>query len=334
LVNKGVSVLDLLQQSSELDLFGCQTILDFVDFKWEAFGYRHHATACCFHIFYVAMFFTHVICVYIETIGTEQEAYFLLGMAVGIAYPAIYECLQLKMQGCRKYADDAWNFTDVVYLVFSVINILVTAAIGPFHPISRILMSLITLLIISKTMFFLRIVSSFSPVVIMVTSVLRELRVYVVIYFFIAFVLSLMFNVLGVGLVKNDDPDSNIGNKPQNPEYSILGNLIGHVIQSVRLSQVDPTSIGPYKISISLMGHEENILFWLLWVFGAILTNVIYLNFIVAEVMNIYGKVTLTLGEVKTRERASMIAESEYVSWMHKTMASHPQFIIKRSTTT
>lgn len=168
----------------------------------------------------------------------------------------------------------------------------------------------------------------------MVTSVLRELRVYVVIYFFIAFVLSLMFNVLGVGLVKNDDPDSNIGNKPQNPEYSILGNLIGHVIQSVRLSQVDPTSIGPYKISISLMGHEENILFWLLWVFGAILTNVIYLNFIVAEVMNIYGKVTLTLGEVKTRERASMIAESEYVSWMHKTMASHPQFIIKRSTTT
>lgn len=257
--------------------------------------------------------------------GTELEVYFLVGMLIGIAYPLVYECVQLKKQGLRSYAGDVWNYTDVVYLFMSVINVLVTLAIGPLHALSRGLMSIITLLIISKTMFFLRIVGSFSPVVIMVTSVLRELRVYMVIYFFIAFVLSLMFNVLGVGLLKNDDPESSIGNVVQTPEYAILGNLVGQVIQSVRLSQVDPTSIGPYKISISLLGHEENILFWLLWVFGAILTNVIYLNFIVAEVMNIYGKVTLTLGQVKTRERASMIAESEYMTWMHgKAVATHP----------
>ena len=202
----------------------------------------------------------------------------------------------MKRQGLAAYVRDVWNFTDVVYLSLSIINILVTLAIGPYHALSRVLMSLITLLIISKTMFFLRIMSSFSPVVIMVTSVLRELRVYVVIYFLIMFFLSLMFNVVGGGLFKNDDPNSAIGSKVASADYTILGNLLGQVIQSVRLSQVDPTSIGPYKDSIGLMSHEENVLFWLLWVFGAILTNVIFLNFIVAEVMNIYGKVTVTLG--------------------------------------
>lgn len=96
------------------------------------------------------------------------------------------------------------------------------------------------------------------------------------------------------------------------------------MIQSVRLSLVDPTSIGPYKVSISLMGHGDNLLFWFLWVFGAVLTNVIFLNFIVAEVMSIYGKVTLTLAQVRTRERASMIAESEYMTWHAKALVNHP----------
>jgi|TARA_B110001450_G_scaffold243506_1_gene254804 hypothetical protein len=325
LVNEGISVLDLLQQSSELELFGCQTILDFVDFKWGAFGQWHHATACLFHILYVSVFVAHVIWVYIVPVASHQEIYFLLGMALGITWPIGYECVQLREQGLERYLEDVWNFTDVVYLAFSVVNILVSGALGPYHEASRILMSLITLLIISKTMFFLRMLGSFSPVVIMVTSVLSELKVYVLIYFLIMFVLSLMFNVLGVGLLPNDNPDSSRGNMVQNPGYQNIGNLLGLIIQSVRLSQVDPTSIGPYKISISRMSHEENILFWLLWVFGAILTNVIYLNFIVAEVMNIYGKVTLTLGQVKTRERASMIAESEYVSSMRrKDMRTHP----------
>ena len=68
-------------------------------------------------------------------------------------------------------------------------------------------------------MFFLRIVGNFSPLVIMVTSVLSELRVYVFIYFLIMFVLSLMFNVLGVGLLPNDNADSSRGNMVQNPGY-------------------------------------------------------------------------------------------------------------------
>lgn len=158
------------------------------------------------------MFLTHVISVYIEGIPEKDESWSLVGMAVGIAYPAGYECLQLRQQGFATYSLDVWNYTDVVYLLLSIINIVVTLAIGPFHQASRVLMSIITLLIMSKTMFFLRIVGSFSPVVIMVTNVLRELRVYVVIYFLIMFFLSLAFNVLGVGLLRSDDAQSGLGN--------------------------------------------------------------------------------------------------------------------------
>jgi len=96
LVNEGISVLDLLRQSSELELFGCQTILDFVDFKWGAFGHWHHATACFFHILYVAVFVAHVIWVYIEPVAAGLEIYFDLAMGLALTYPIVYECLQVK----------------------------------------------------------------------------------------------------------------------------------------------------------------------------------------------------------------------------------------------
>ena len=94
MVNEGISVLDLLQQSSELELFGAQTILDFVDFKWGAFGQWHHATACFFHIVYVAVFVAHVIWVYIEPVASAYEIFFDVGMALALAYPIFYECVQ------------------------------------------------------------------------------------------------------------------------------------------------------------------------------------------------------------------------------------------------
>jgi len=58
-------------------------------------------------------------------------------MLIGIAYPLVYECVQLKKQGLRSYAGDVWNYTDVVYLFMSVINVLVTLAIGPLHALTE-----------------------------------------------------------------------------------------------------------------------------------------------------------------------------------------------------
>lgn len=92
-VNEGVCVLDLLQRSSELEVFRCSPILDFVDFKWQACGERHQTTAARFHVFYVAVFLAHIIGVYIEALGQEYDVFFLLSLLLGLAYPTLYECV-------------------------------------------------------------------------------------------------------------------------------------------------------------------------------------------------------------------------------------------------
>lgn len=122
---------------------------------------------------------------------------------------------------------------------------------GPFSVVSRYLMCIIVLCITSKTMFFLRILSGFSPIVIMVTTVIYELKIYVAIFMLFMLVFSLCFNILGIGLLENDDASMDEHFIVQTPEYKRLGNFLGMVLQSVRLSQVDPTSIGPFKGSVS-----------------------------------------------------------------------------------
>jgi hypothetical protein len=40
---------------------------------------------------------------------------------------------------------------------------------------------------------------------------------------------------------------------------------------------------------------QEGNLFWILWIIGVIITNIVFLNFVVAEASNSYVKVTETL---------------------------------------
>ena len=55
-------------------------------------------------------------------------------------------------------------------------------------------------------------------------------------------------------------------------------------------------------------------MFWLMWVVAIIITNIIFLNFIVAEVSASYSKVTETLTAVIWRERASLIHEADIMT--------------------
>ena len=60
---------------------------------------------------------------------------------------------------------------------------------------------LINLMII-KTFFFLRIRENFTPIVLMLTNVMYDLRIFCMFYSILLFMFSLMFSVIGVGLKK------------------------------------------------------------------------------------------------------------------------------------
>jgi hypothetical protein len=90
-------------------------------------------------------------------------------------------------------------------------------------------------------------------------------------------------------------------------EYEKLGMLAGQFFNTLRVS-IGDNSLLKQTIGLTI---AENSLFWSIWVLAVIITNVIFLNFIVAEASASYTKVTETLVAVIWQERASMIHEAE-----------------------
>lgn len=72
-------------------------------------------------------------------------------------------------------------------------------------------------------------------------------------------------------------------------------------------------SVGNFDFGASMMlnGTAENYAYWVLWTLTLTMTNIIFLNFIIAEASNSYAKVMETLEQQKRKERSDMINESE-----------------------
>lgn len=81
-------------------------------------------------------------------------------------------------------------------------------------------------------------------------------------------------------------------------EYRFLGMFVGQFMTALRVSIGDFSCIGD-STSLTI---AENWLFWVIWLLAVIITNVVFLNFIVAEASASYAKVTETLDAVIQKE--------------------------------
>ena len=79
------------------------------------------------------------------------------------------------------------------------------------------------------------------------------------------------------------------------------------------------------------LAPEETWIFWAVWILTVIVTSVIFLNFIIAEASASYSKVVDSLEAIIQKERASMIHESETMSFkFRKTSEQYPAYIVVR----
>lgn len=71
-------------------------------------------------------------------------------------------------------------------------------------------------------------------------------------------------------------------------------------------------SLGDFDFgaSIKLLPHI-NIIFWFLWFIIVVITNIVFLNFIIAEASASYETVKERLDEMIFKERTDLITESE-----------------------
>lgn len=152
------------------------------------------------HCLYVLMLIIYINLTYLHDVPDVPHTEYTLVLSLAILYPWIYDSIQLHQAGAAAYFSDPWNYADMYYIYGSILNIFLQIFVGKWNVWVIINLSLIIVLMIIKTFFFLRIRESFTPIVIMLTNVIYDLRIFLMFYTILLFMFSLLFSVVGVGL--------------------------------------------------------------------------------------------------------------------------------------
>ena len=258
-------------------------------------------------------------------------------MLVGVAYPAVYDTRQFYQAGLSAYLSDMSNYSDLIYIWGSVANAVVQNTLSPYHVANKVLLTVIFLMQIVKTFFYLRIFENLSYIVTMITRVVIDLHVFGLFYTILLVFFSLIFAVIGVGnpgygelkeqLEEWDGwPEQAQPFDTPGEEYGQIGPLLGYFFSSLR------SSLGDFDFDASTyLSQEENYLYWLIWFLMIIVTTIIFLNFIIAEASNSYQKVKDRMSAELFREKTALISEAELMLLdRSRTPEAFPQYIIIR----
>ena len=153
-----------------------------------------------------------------------------------------------------------------------------------------------------KLFFFLRISKNITKLVIMILNVVIDLRMFLLFYIILLVMLSLILGVIGLG---EKDADY-IGKVLPNQEYKDVPKFMRNIFLILRYS------FGDFEFaSVKNLDPFESNFFWVTWTFIVLLTCIVFLNFIIAEVSQSYLKVVNHVNELICKERASLVSESE-----------------------
>lgn len=256
----------------------------------------------------------------------------------GVVYPSLYEARRVYKSGFSKYLSSFAHISDMIYILGGFTNVMLQKFGNPFHISSKVCLTLILMQQLKKTFFFLRLFDNLSYLVTMLNTVLYDLRVFLLFYFILVGLFSMIFSVLGTANEKIEGSfkkhydriqlaaDPNTITLYTGSEYKMIGKIMGNFFTTLRLS------LGDFDFDAStFMQTRENFLYWVVWFIMVIMTCIVFLNFIIAEASASYSTVKDRLEAMVTLEKASLCAEAE-VMILHKLKDDKrfPKYIIIR----
>jgi hypothetical protein len=175
-------------------------------------------------------------------------------------------------------------------------------------------MIVVVLLSMGKTFFYLRIFDRLSPIVTMLTKVIADLKIFMLFFFIMIIKFSLILDVMGIGNINIEGPfrdkwlvAAENGEEYPGWEYSRIGVFFGSILSVFRISMGDFPIIDQTRE----MDDVENVIFWLVFFTILVTTNIIMLNFLIAEAEHSYNIVSEKLVQFIMKEKAAMIDEAE-----------------------
>lgn len=126
-----------------------------------------------------------------------------------LIWPLIYDMTQLCKAGVREYFGDKWNHIDQANIWGGFISIVIQLTTFEtkelnLQRLGDIFLILVTLLMLIKTFFYLRIFSQLSYIVTMMKNVFFDLRVFMLFYLILILMCSVILGILRIGNVDSD----------------------------------------------------------------------------------------------------------------------------------
>lgn len=170
------------------------------------------------HLISCGILLEYVYLVYLQNItyDFEKKRFFhqnLLSptLLIGILYPLAFQLESVRKhlfninRNISKYFKNPANYADWFYILGSIVMCRMHYNYSAFDYYSKTTMNFIIMLLTFRTGNFLGIFDTFSPIVIMLFKVIRDLVPFLVVYILLVIGLSCIFGVLECGNLKNED---------------------------------------------------------------------------------------------------------------------------------
>lgn len=169
-VNEEVNLMALAEESEEMTIFDTPALVDIVEYRWDCYAFNFHAKGLFMNVLYIISFILYVKEGYIhsEEGNEEHRGIYLIVMNLGLIYPVVYELTQLVKTGFFEYIST--NKVDVIYYIAAITNIALQYMPEQFGHKSvtcKALMCYLTVNMIVKAFFYLRIFESMTGIVVM-----------------------------------------------------------------------------------------------------------------------------------------------------------------------
>lgn len=122
--NDEYSLMDLLANTDQIEVFDTLPVQDLIEFKWRAYSQHFHFVFAIIHMIYLLTFILYVNFIYINR-EFENKLYFILMMVTCNSVALVYDCTQLYRSGIIEYYGDVWNYIDVAHIYGGFANLII-----------------------------------------------------------------------------------------------------------------------------------------------------------------------------------------------------------------
>ena len=174
----------------------------------------------------------------------------------------------------------------------------------------------VTLLLLVKTVFFLRVIRRMTKLVIMINQVSKDLKEFVAFYGLNVVMFGVVFSILGYGHCDEANEECRRVRDESDPEYEdehpgfeyakVGGQFYANCFEIVRYS------LGEFEFgSLKYFSEFEAKFFWGVWVIIVLFTCVVFMNFIIAEVNDSYSRVNRDVDGLISQQMWQLVDECE-----------------------